>query len=297
MDEIEAAVRRHYSKEAPGAALHAARLDCEGIADMKTLLARLGYETVRVQGRYPQPDPDVVLMDPLVRFCDSCGQRPAVHSVRLGDDADLLCHVCERKGDVGKQARYTGALARFADFAKESRGWSHSDVELPDDLAAIGDTCESGDIALILADGNRLGRTLRHLTSIDQYRAFSHGVAEIVEEAVFDALADATQAYRSLGDRAPLPWEIIFLGGGNVLIATAADIALPVALNLMEQVEEKSEALLRDWKLVEHRTRLTMAAGVAIAPSHMPIRALHGLAQQLEGSAKDKAYAAAAAGE
>lgn len=302
VNEIETAVLGHLRAEVPGASVYAARVACEAGQDVSDQLARFNFAVARRQGQSPAADPGAELLGPLARFCDSCGRRPAAEPVSVGGDADLLCRVCARKSDYGRRVRHGqapgSAFARFARYADERDGWSEADVReaVPDDFGAIAETAPDGDLALILADGNRLGQTLRHLTSFEQYTAFSRGVAEVVEDAVFEALAEATETHRTPDARDEMPWEIVFLGGDDVLLVTAADLALPVALALMEKVEEKSAALMEELGLAEHRERIAMAAGVAIGPPSTPFDALRELASALEGRAKDAAYARLEAG-
>lgn len=277
-------VRELYEKALPGAVLYDAVVECRDGEAVAALLSRLSYETAVRQGASPGGEAD--LLDPLVRYCDSCGMRPAEHARRIGDDADLICRTCKAKSDYGVAVRRAGWLARFEAAVAGRPDWAGVDLEavLPDDFTAIGETAPTRDIALILADGNRLGETLRALTSLSQYQAFSEGVAQAVEDAVFEALAEHGPR------RGVLPWEILFLGGDDLLLVTAADLALSVAQRVLRGVERRTADLFVREGLSDVRPYLSLAAGVAIADSHYPFQALHTLAGELEGEAKRRAY-------
>lgn len=282
-----------YHTRLPGAAVYATPpVPCTNATSVKALLNRISYETARQQGATPAPDAEALPMEPLIRYCDSCGLRAVQHARTIGDDSDLICRVCYEKSERGRQIRGDDEsyLAQFKNFVKDRAAWQRVGIlkALPLDLSALAATGPSKDLALILADGNRLGQTLREFTSLEQYEEFSKEVARIVEEAVFEALALHTPRPVGKENKQTLPWEIVFIGGDDVLLITAADIALPVAHDLMRHVEAETAPLFQ--KLGLKRKKLSMAAGVAIAAAHYPFRALYSLAGQLESSAKKRAY-------
>ena len=295
---IQDAVRQHYARHVPGATCHIGEVACQGIP-LQQALNRLSYQMAMQEGAAPSTDDDLAAMDPLARYCDSCGLRPSADTLVVGDTGEVLCRVCLAKARHGIKVRGfrsdDSIIQRFARYADKSPGWEGIDVAdvLPDDLT---DVAGDGDVALILTDGNRLGQRLRHLTDVSQYKRFAEGVAHVVEEATFSALAKFGPRQSKRGG-ATLPWEILFLGGDDVLVATESTIALSIAQDIMEQVEQKSSALFDELGFAppeesKQPPQLSMATGVAVGPASYPFRALHDLAMQLEGTAKKRAYRA-----
>jgi CRISPR/Cas system-associated protein Cas10 (large subunit of type III CRISPR-Cas system) len=83
------------------------------------------------------------------------------------------------------------------------------------------------------------------------------------------------------------PFEIVLIGGDDVLLITAADIALEIALGIAEGFEEKSAVqVLAPAGLSGEREKLTMAGGVVLAHADFPIPAMYRLAEALQKSAK-----------
>ena len=321
-----------YRQKAPGARIYTSHTPpLENLGDASTaadLLRYLSFAAARHRGQSPASDPGTELLDPMVRFCDSCGDRPAERHRRLGDEAELVCTVCHAKGENGVRVRLGKApeslIGRFGAFLAQRNGavtddeseerepddeedggpagdgmppvaWErHPEVShlVPDDLTAIAEADVSGDIALIVADGNRLGQTVQSIDDLDTYQAFSTGVDQVVTQSVFTALARcAPPRTPSDGDEARLPWEIIFLGGDDVLLATTSDLAVPVTQAITSEIERRSRELFRDLSL--EREFLSMAAGIAIGDPSTPIGVLRSLAGELEESAKNRTYEAA----
>ena len=85
------------------------------------------------------------------------------------------------------------------------------------------------------------------------------------------------------------PFEIVLVGGDDVVLITAADIAMDIALTIATGFEENS---VRDVpEPLGLRDKLTMAGGVVLAHADFPLLAMHNLAEQAQKEAK-KACAA-----
>ena len=314
-DRLEKEIVSLYRTLAPGSSVYSAHIkgNVTRNADMSALLRELSYTAASAQGHQPAADAHISLLDPLVRFCDSCGERPAMRQRTLGDTAELVCTTCEAKGSHGTDVRRGRApeslISRFADYVSKhdadgttDAGSPFSNVidSIPDDLGAIAEVDSSEEIALILADGNRLGATIQGIEDLGTYRTFSEGIDALVTASVFEALHDHAPPRAPGGASARndaerrLPWEILFLGGDDILLATAADVAVPVLLAICEHVETKSRELFK--RLGIDRDHLSLAGGIAVSAPHMPIGALYDLTGQLESSAKTRTYRAAGEG-
>jgi hypothetical protein len=287
---IQKEVKQLFREHAPGVRLHASQVKAsdEPVSD---LLARLNYKTNVKQEQVPATDFGAELLGPMSRFCDSCGIRPAEKHRALGDEGSLVCTTCAEKGSYGAAVRNGEApesiIRRFGTHIRNcvanSDYWP--EVELiselvPDDLSALGNADPNGEIGLVLADGNALGRTIQEIGALDDYKSFSDDIAAAVEAAVFDTLSEHPPV------EGTLPWEIVFLGGDDILILTTASTALPVAEGLAQEVEARSAEVVEPYG----REFLSLGIGVAVARPHMPIRVLRRLAGELESRAKGLAY-------
>lgn len=288
--DLQDEVTRLFREQAPGVRVHAAsvRPSSEPASD---LLARLSYKAGLRQEQSPASDPDAQLLGPMTRFCDSCGLRPAEEHRQIGDDGALVCPTCKKKGSYSAAVRAgevpESTIRRFAEHVKKdgerADGWTEVDSipELvPEDVEALGETDPNGDIALVLADGNALGKTIQQIDGFDAYQSFSEEIAAAVEAAVFDTLAEHPPKEDTI------PWEIVFLGGDDILILTSASIALSVAEGLARSVEDRSAEVVEPYE----RDFLSLGIGVVAARPHVPIKVLRRLAEELESSAKDLAY-------
>jgi CRISPR/Cas system-associated protein Cas10 (large subunit of type III CRISPR-Cas system) len=219
-------------------------------------------------------------VEPYMRLCDLCGQY-AIHRRAEDEKGDLLCRSCFVKRKEGA----TGRSKLYDDFRKwtEQQGdakWAK--VPLPDDLDAIGRVSfPSSYVGFIALDGNQIGNLLDKLDSVDNYRVLAKELADLTRNATFDALKEFGPPRSETA-----PFEIVLIGGDDVLLITAADIALEVARHIVRHFEEESPSLLEKVGLKGERERLTMAGGVVLAHANFPISAMYELAEALQKSAK-----------
>jgi len=278
-----------YREWVPGAQVYVA--DIPGDAKSASrLLSRLSYAANERQERAPAFDAGTEQLGAMGRLCDSCGRRLAREQRTLGDEGELVCQTCSAKGRYGVRVRNGHApnsvISRFAGHVEHAEGpdsWPSPDTIagfVPNDLSDLAATDPNGDIALILADGNALGQTVQQIDDFSSYRQFSAGIADAVETALFDALAGHPPRDGTL------PWEVIFLGGDDVLLVTAASIAVPVVDRLLTRTHETTEPVVSNLG----RSHLSMGVGMVVADPHVPMTVLHRLAGELESSAKDLAY-------
>lgn len=183
---------------------------------------------------------------PYLQICDACGKYPATH--RSTDEEGLprlLCRACE-----AKRANAPG---------------HHPDV--PDDFEQLGALSEPGGyMGFIYADGNSIGKQLEQLSARADYATFSRDLRSWLRQAMNTALDGAWRA----GQR---PYIELLLGGDDLLLVTAADLALPVTLKLAQEFEARSGSL-------------TLAAGVVLAHADYPSAQLLKLAEKRLGDAK-----------
>jgi len=220
---------------------------------------------------------------PVHRRCDSCGKHPAAY--RDQRRAEWLCSLCEYKRRRGRQERRE-IFDRFQRWLKETKG-VRSVGKPPDDLDELAG--KEGRIALIYADGNNIGDLLQRAPSPATYRHISASLTLATEEALFQAL------WKTVGPKAlqqgSLPFEVIALGGDDVVVLTRASAGYALALAILEEFErhEKIRKLEEEFaqRLDEPSgLRLTISAGVVMADVKYPMRFLFDLAEGLLKEAK-----------
>lgn len=218
-----------------------------------------------------------VPVKPYLRLCSSCGQHPVTQQAEDGS-GDWLCRACYKKRELGGKKR--GGF--FDEFAKWADPSIWTDETLPGDLDHIGVVSSPpGYVGFIALDGNHIGDLLDKPATVAEYRRLSEGLWGLTSKQTFEALKRYGKPRDGIA-----PFEIVLIGGDDVLLITAADIAIEVALAIAKGFENQSQALLTETGLAQERTKLTMAAGVVLAHADFPIPAMYALAEALQKSAK-----------
>jgi len=168
-----------------------------------------------------------------------------------------------------------------------------------------------GFVAYIYADGNNMGGYIRsHIKTPEAYQSFSQDIFDATQQSVYVALArhlhphfykpDAQSSRYDQEQTYIHPFEIITIGGDDVLLVVPADQALAIAKTIGEEFER---LLPKSYRLNEfarqpqaHRycpeaappsmCRLSMSMGVLITAENTPIYYADKLVSQLLKSAK-----------
>lgn len=212
-------------------------------------------------------------VQPYFRLCASCGRYPA--QWRASDiSGDLLCPSCYKKRKWGYRMR-RGFYHEFLKHVQDRYGETFWKEEaMPDDLGDLGEAANpNGYVGYVTIDGNKMGSTFQNLTERDQYRKLSDAMARLVQEITFAALRKYAKPRSGIS-----PFEIVLIGGDDIQLFTAADIAVPVAEYILREFEMWSEKILNQ--------KLTMAAGVVLCHSNFPIPALVDIGEELLKNAK-----------
>lgn len=212
------------------------------------------------------------------RRCSSCDVRPAAyHREQPTQD---LCDACLRKREAGLIAK-KGARSQASGWLQSWGSWLEETARVEvagtvDDLQELGalsrTSAAENYVGLIYADGNSVGAHVAGLASIAAYRRFASQMQQANEQAVARALARYTQPKQSTD---VWPFEIITIGGDDVLLFVGADVALEVAA-----------AIAKDFGAAMQGTGISLSAGVLIMPMHTPVRFARDLVEQLLKSAK-----------
>lgn len=228
---------------------------------------------------------------PFTQPCASCGARPAAHTYPVTTrSVDQLCAACwaKRKRADDMRTRSTGvgddiyldetewgrqflASLSAADFHR----WA--DAKLPESLTQLAELARPNNyLGFLYADGNGLGERLQQQTSEAGYRALSQRISSALRRALWQTLQHHFPKPRA-GDR--VPFELIALGGDDVIIVTVADQVLPLAITLGERFSEQSRA-------ADTGDALTLSLGIVIAHPGQPILNLEQQARELLRRAK-----------
>ncbi|MFP4103910.1 type III-B CRISPR-associated protein Cas10/Cmr2 [Coleofasciculus sp.] len=194
-------------------------------------------------------------------------------------------------------------------------------------LTEIGNA-GNGFVGYIYADGNNMGGYIqKELKTPQDYRRFSRDIFTATEESVYHALGQHLKPHKLNGLTGEnqhrngaiiYPFEILTIGGDDVMLIVPADKALAIAQTLGEEFErillegEKIQGT-KDYRITDseiisrsqdcHRyqrktsvnpspcklSKLSMSTGVLITADQTPIYYAENLTNQLLKSAKKKA--------
>ncbi|HEY75751.1 MAG TPA: hypothetical protein G4O00_06170 [Thermoflexia bacterium] len=268
---------------------------------------------------------------PHTERCRSCQVRP-VSPATLQKYPDWpLCDVCYAKrtyeGRFAWFHRFQGFLKRNPDLERRYYAGespfpdSPADAgkrfarHTPQDLTEIGEACGSreGYVGFIYLDGDDMGEVFARLPTWQACAGLSQAVQKAAEEAVLRALAihlhpawvfpsparasvdemPSEEERDELGRMRIHPFEIITVGGDDVMLIVPADRAIPIAAEIARGFQA---GVAKRFAAEGLSHPLTMSGGVVLAADHNPVRVLRDLAKELAVEAK-RARREAGAGE
>lgn len=260
------------------------------------LIERLPDMLFDIQCRRLDDDPKTVGMRPaaveevqlidlsVLQICQETGQEVASRQfVEHGRLRMIAASVVEKRlaGRRFSQGKTDDLIGRMrGNLGLNAQGWAgERNWETPRDLK---DLCSGGYLALVHADGNNVGASYRKrmegapagdpIAREAFGERFYHSSRVAVRKSLVAALRNTFTD--SDGKR---PYEVLMLGGDDLLVACRADKALAFVYNYAEELKEHTLA---------DGNALTIGAGVAIAKQSYPIHRLHKLAEALASSAK-----------
>lgn len=230
--------------------------------------------------RLPPPYYEVM---PFATLCPDCQTRPALSGKRLtaGDDSRLVCGPCFAKHEYGRGPERRHWINELAADLRSAQ--YPTDAGYPEDLEMLSG---GEDIALVYADGDGIGEALKNLPTPHAYRQFSLALADIMRRAVAQSIATVPALkplqIRNGSDnfREVYPWEVITIGGDDVLILMQAKAALPFAVALAKHFADLTKKQGYD---------IRMSVGYAEGKASQPIRVLQSAAKAALKSAKRRA--------
>lgn len=207
-------------------------------------------------------------------------------------------------------------VAEFEDYLKNNQlvtdyYGAHTEVGEARSLREIGNACQ-GFVAHIYADGNNMGGYIQQIQTPQEYKKFSEDIFKATEQSVYKALAQHLKPHllnnltdpdnENRNDRWIHPFEILTIGGDDVMLIVPADRSLAIAKTIGEEFENillqtggyrlddsrPSYAAHRysPEKAIPSQCKLSMSAGVLITAEDTPIYYAENLTNQLLKSAK-----------
>ncbi len=196
----------------------------------------------------------------------------------------------------------------LAMYLRNQEGISWAQVDSAEDLDQIGQRGKPGGfIGLIYADGNNVGALIERIRTAGFYRQFASRLFEATQAAVFIALASRLHPAKVQDDqgqdRLIHPFEIVSIGGDDLLLIVQADKALPIALDIARFIEDAFQngdtdyrgqaAEAQRYRKAEFqpagRSVISLSAGVVLAHKDNPIFFLQDMAEELLKSSKKTA--------
>ncbi len=245
--DVMAAVEKLYVQKTLAATITGAALplapatEHQGFGERVQELGRL----LRRAKAHKAAQPGLEML-PYLHICDACGEHPA--ACRSTDEEGLprlLCRACQAKRKSAPAPRQ----------------------DEPEDFEQLGGLATPiGYMGFIYADGNCIGKRLEGLGDRTAYAEFSENLRTWLGQSLDAALGGTVREGRT-------PYIKLLLGGDDLLLVTAADIAMEAALKLAQEFETRSGGL-------------TLSVGVVLAHADYPIAELLRLAGECLKRAK-----------
>lgn len=314
-------VQQAYSEETKGGASITfavaeipANIQDAWIDDIWDILELLRYKLAKKKNI--PPGVSTLPSHPFLHLCDACGTRYAAR--RDYDEArdeisreKRYCEVCiakrredgkvkegiddiieERKsiGEVKSSVTHPFVWKKVIDFLSGDYINSIPDgTERPSDFNELrGIAGGKNYLALIYADGNGMGQLMSEFKSL----AKIHEVAQSIDDAVYKAMSDAISKHlKVVNTRTPpmFPFDILLIGGDDIIIVTPASIALDVARTIAMTFFDQTRGKGPNGK------DCTLSIGVVLAPVNYPFGLLQELAESTLKFAKKSVAKRAAA--
>lgn len=287
--------------------------------DLKEPLELLRY---RLREKKNSPS-DVVSFPshPFMRLCDACGVRYAHGEVKEqvevqdpGEGDGLYCISCIKKRRRNKfiiqlikstikrgkfkRASYDNEylwveLIRL--LRSDEVGGEYvlpEDAERPEDFNVFREFKGAKEyLGLIYADGNGMGKKIENCKTLAQFQQFAEDVDDSIYEAVCIAIKRHLQIEAHVKDKDDhtFPFDILLLGGDDVIMVTPASVALDVARTIAEEFHRLTQEKERKWKWESRKgdpEGFTLSVGVVLSPVKYPFGLLQELAEDMLKSTK-----------
>src|SRR6266567_4572259 len=228
----------------------------DGKAKIKDELAMMRYQ-LRAVKNCPE---DIIILPshPFMRPCSSCGIEYAEGDggVGLHDPGEqdaIFCTSCQKKRweDIGVKKSidyYVGTQSVKEQGHIESPLWlgiihtlGNIGYHIPKGTQRPGDFNDFRNfgkakdyIGLIYADGNGMGRKIEELNTLPEIRDFAEAVDTSIYRAVCDAIKEHLPVWEGVNQESSekehlFPFDLLLLGGDDVVMVTSAAVAVKVS--------------------------------------------------------------------
>jgi len=244
--------------------------------DVAETVSKLAYDLQIAKKKHRKY---IALSHSFFRTCDACHEEVASFKDRNDEDS-YICTRCRSKRNKFKQIKEDTPKYLQSEAVKDGTlRWKlleklkKLDYPFTDKIAfpdEIGDISKEGDgyIALIYADGNDMHRHIANLKTLKDHQGFS----DKIDSSMYDALSLAIKDYLHPVNNI-FPFDILLLGGDDLIIVCRAKEALNVAIKICKEFYKKTKG---------H----SLSVGVAFAHTNFPIRLLLRIAESLLKTAK-----------
>lgn len=278
--------------------------------DIKPFLDLLGWKMRNEKG--VGAEAVALLSNPFLRPCALCGIEYATRHSREADPDEqdaLVCSSCFQKQlEDGKVKSHITEFIEGSSVRQELKNtlWYRVIKELkkrdyeflkwterPSDFNQFANFRGAKNYyGLIYADANSMG-TIFDRPECGQLSVRKR-IADGMDKSIYEAVADAIAKYLKMNDhlkprtewseknRPPFPFDILLLGGDDIMIVVPATVALDVALFISERFHELTKEVDPQGK------GYTLSVGVVLAPVKYPFGLLRKLAESTLKFAKEE---------
>ncbi|NOK59501.1 MAG: CRISPR/Cas system-associated protein Cas10, large subunit of type III CRISPR-Cas system [Chloroflexi bacterium AL-W] len=191
----------------------------------------------------------------------------------------------------------SGANSPYAQMLKRQQIIEVAAAQDVDDIGATATSRANGYIGMIYADGDRVGQRIATLKTPDDFTTFSNQLSEAALKAVFIALGKHLKPHNKKNGSYIHPFEIITIGGDDLLLLVPGDKALEIATTIAYEFEtgitdDKTTRQVGRYQgtiepdFTSYTPNIGISAGVVIAPENTPIFFMQKLAEDLLKNAK-----------
>ncbi|MBS0016037.1 MAG: type III-B CRISPR-associated protein Cas10/Cmr2, partial [Arthrospira sp. SH-MAG29] len=260
------------------------------------------------------------------KFSEPIARKYLMGQVTKRDDTNKNWY--QKLGLTWKPGYVDSWVTKFEDFLKNNPELNSDYDSKPDrrngdkitqtrNLEEIANS-SSYFLSMIYADGNNMGGYIQKIKTPEAYRQFSEDILEATEKSVYYALAKNLHPHQLKNLRKPdnpkrenawvHPFEIIAIGGDDVMIMVPANKSLAIAKDIGEKFEDilaakgrynidKSTQPNKPGNIhrylpadaTHYDSRLSTSMGVLTIKYDTPIYYANNLVSQLLKSAKEKA--------
>ncbi len=292
VDKIKMAVEQAYREKF--ASITGVSVNCDDKVGFQTKFRQLRHlmRLVKDQAKGEQ----LLLTHPYLHFCESCGTEYAQES---STGNELICASCQTKRkrddsfkdktenpnedslnhilwriEHGDTLEIKEGLWHYLISQLAQKNYLINGFDRPkdfDELAKL--SSPTGYMGLIYADGDGMGKKLDKIKSPEQM----HDFAESVDTSMYEATVEAINQHLKPDENSKIwPFDILMLGGDDLIMVTRAESAIAVGKTVMEKFTELTKARYTQEYGGEP---LCVSVSVVIAHAHYPFGALQNLAE------------------